>query len=436
MLGVMGGPQSHDGVPHSPTRGTAGGHRSDVLDRLLPGSLARQLALLLPAELLLIAWAAHTGADAATPLLTAITMSAALLTGWLVLTATPAPGQLLWVPGMQLASVVLDLHASALGLPGGAATWLALAAATSGAYLVLARGWLAARRAEIACGLAPGVGIGGAALRHPQADPRVIPLAVARFGPPSPAQVLLLHGLGASRAVWHDVAAELADAGIPGLAPDLLGFGGSRRIGTRFGLAEQVDALTALIDRDDGPPLVAVGHSFGCAVAVAFADARPERTRALVLVSPPVFHDATRARERLGQRGWLARQILADSTAATVACGLMCLLRPVAASAAARLAGGLPKQVARDSVEHSWPSYRDAMLTLLEANPLPKALAAPRRPTTVLVSDHDEQAPADDVAADLHPDVTLVTLAGDHLVPLNHPDAVVSAVLTAHLQNA
>jgi len=46
--------------------------------------------------------------------------------------------------------------------------------------------------------------------------------------------------LGASRAVWTDVAAGLEERGFSVLVPDLLGFGGSRTSGTRFSLADHV----------------------------------------------------------------------------------------------------------------------------------------------------------------------------------------------------
>ncbi len=150
----------------------------------------------------------------------------------------------------------------------------------------------------------------------------------------------------------------------------------------------------------------------------------PERVIALVLVAPPVFPDAVSARERLGQRGWLARRVVAGSAVASVTCGLMCLTRPLVARVAtrvARVSHDVPDEVARDSVRHSWPAYRDAIVTLLEANPLPAAISHPARPTTVVVSDGDLQAPPQDVTAWPHDLIELVELDGDHLVPLRHP---------------
>lgn len=64
-----------------------------------------------------------------------------------------------------------------------------------------------------------------------------------------------------------------------------------------------------------------------------------------------------------------------------------------------RLADGVPREVARESVQHSWPAYRDALTTLLDSNPLPGALKHPTHPTAVVLADADLRADAPAVAA-------------------------------------
>lgn len=377
-------------------------------------------------------------------------LSVAALTNalWLALKGAPARFELISILGWHLVAMFPDLlfsagiphddwmdvflgHISAHALPGGACSWLVIALALSGLYAAFLSRWLAARHAEAAAGLAPGIGIGGASLVRPQADPRTVSLSHTRYGPDGDPDVLLLHGLGASRAVWTDVAARLAERGFSVLVPDLLGFGASRASGTRFSLSDHVAAAGALLDRYGGRARVVAGHSFGCAVAVALTAARPDAGRALVLVSPPVFRDGADARSRLGQRGWLARRVLAGSPVASVACNAMCLLRRPAASLLARIEHGLPERVARDAVQHTWPSYRDALIALLDDNPLPEAIEHPRLPTTVVVGDRDPETPAEDVLTWPHEHVEVVLVeSGDHLLPLRHADAIVTAVST------
>jgi len=248
------------------------------------------------------------------------------------------------------------------------------------------------------------------------------------YGPDGPPDIVLLHGLAASQHVWAPAARLLQERGFRVVVPDLLGFGDSRRIGTRFLLDDHVDALASLLEATGAGQPVVVGHSFGCAVAVAFARAHPHAVSELVLVAPPVFRDGQRARERLGEDGWLARQVVAGSPVASLTCGLMCLLRPLAEMLVTRLADGVPREVAHESVQHSWPAYRDALTTLLDSNPLPGALKHPTHPTTVVLADADLRAPKGDVLDHPHEAVTLVELTGDHLFVYADAPAVAAVI--------
>lgn len=80
---------------------------------------------------------------------------------------------------------------------------------------------------------------------------------------------LLLHGLGASGGVWHDVCELITQAGIgEWLRPDLPGHGGS---GWRssYSVGEMAAALTPFLD---GPaPTLVIGHSLGVYIGLALA---------------------------------------------------------------------------------------------------------------------------------------------------------------------
>ncbi len=93
---------------------------------------------------------------------------------------------------------------------------------------------------------------------------------------------LLLHGLGATGAVWAPVAALLAERGARSVAPDLPGHGGAAwtRPYTVAGIAAQLAAGIAA-DRE----LYVVGHSFGGYVALALASGeRGVRPRGVLTV--------------------------------------------------------------------------------------------------------------------------------------------------------
>jgi pimeloyl-ACP methyl ester carboxylesterase len=101
--------------------------------------------------------------------------------------------------------------------------------------------------------------------------------------------LVLLHGLGASRRLWHRVTPLLAASGRRVLAPDLPGFGDSPAAGSGFEFAAVTEALARGLRRRTRRPFDLLGHSLGGAVAVEFAIEYPDLVRRLVLVAPAGF---------------------------------------------------------------------------------------------------------------------------------------------------
>ncbi|KUI45428.1 alpha/beta hydrolase [Mycobacterium sp. IS-1590] len=111
------------------------------------------------------------------------------------------------------------------------------------------------------------------------------PLHVHRYGPAGPAQVLAIHGLTGHGQRWQTLATRhLPEYTI--VAPDLIGHGRSSWAAP-WSIESNVTALVALLDR----PAVVVGHSFGGAVALKLAAARPDLVSHLVLLDPAVGLD-------------------------------------------------------------------------------------------------------------------------------------------------
>ena len=112
-------------------------------------------------------------------------------------------------------------------------------------------------------------------------------LHVHRYGPTRPPQILAVHGLTGHGLRWQTLATKhLPELAI--LAPDLIGHGRSSWAAP-WSIDANVDALATLIDADG--PVVVVGHSFGGAIALNLAAARPDLVSALVLLDPAVGLD-------------------------------------------------------------------------------------------------------------------------------------------------
>lgn len=420
---------------------------------LRPVSLLLQVLGLVAAEVLLFqAYSVHDSRfHWATHFLVGLLAAAVWRTGFLLVAARPAPLQVLSVVGFHLLAMWPDLafrggvpherwmdwvalgHISAHYLPGGDDTWLVLALAGSGGYVLLLSRWLAARGAEARLGLAPALGMGGSSVWRAQRDPRTTVLAHRHHPPPARgpgAHVVLLHGLGGTAAVWEAVAALLARHGTEATAVDLLGFGASRRIGTVFGLPEQAAALLLLLDRHSPDrPVHLVAHSWGAAVAAHAVRQAPDRIDRLTLVTPAVFADVDRARERFAGRSWLARRTVAGSPVADLVCSLMCLLRPALHRLAPLAGRDVPPDVARGALAHSYPAYRDALHGLMDDRVLRDLVVDPPLPVTLVLADEDSTVPpADVLALGPAPTVRVVVLHGTHLLPLEDPARVAALV--------
>ncbi len=111
---------------------------------------------------------------------------------------------------------------------------------------------------------------------------------------PAPLRVLAIHGLTGHGRRWQHLARYLPEFTIA--APDLLGHGRSSWAAP-WTIDANVAALTELLEDEADQPVVVVGHSFGGALALHLAAARPDRVAALLLLDPAVGLDGRRMGE-------------------------------------------------------------------------------------------------------------------------------------------
>lgn len=118
-------------------------------------------------------------------------------------------------------------------------------------------------------------------------------IAVHRSGEGTP--VVVLHCSAASARQMQPFADALRERFCVGpmdiLLPDLHGYGASatRKNPVPLSLSHEA-AIVAAIARRLGEPIHLIGHSYGGAVALAAAQARPDLVRSLVLIEPVSFH--------------------------------------------------------------------------------------------------------------------------------------------------
>jgi pimeloyl-ACP methyl ester carboxylesterase len=110
------------------------------------------------------------------------------------------------------------------------------------------------------------------------------PIAFREWDGPEAATFVLVHGLGGSHVNWVRVAEGLSGLGRV-VAPDLPGFGWSRRAGRDTGIMGLRRSLAAFLDRHAPGDVIVCGNSMGGGIGMLHAAIQPERVRALVLTS-------------------------------------------------------------------------------------------------------------------------------------------------------
>nr|HEX4318652.1 alpha/beta fold hydrolase [Kofleriaceae bacterium] len=103
--------------------------------------------------------------------------------------------------------------------------------------------------------------------------------------------IVVLHGIGSSATAFAPVLARLAKRTSRLIAPDLPGHGFSPELGRRLTVAELLATMTSALDELIGDqPAIVVGNSLGGAIALHYAVRRPQRVRALAMISPAGAH--------------------------------------------------------------------------------------------------------------------------------------------------
>ena len=110
--------------------------------------------------------------------------------------------------------------------------------------------------------------------------------------------VVLLHGFPLDRSIWDGLIGPLSAAHRV-IAPDLRGHGRSPATPGPYSMEDLADDVLETLEAEGvPPPYVLVGHSMGGYVALAFAEAHPDRLRALVLLSSRALADMPEAARR------------------------------------------------------------------------------------------------------------------------------------------
>ena len=271
---------------------------------------------------------------------------------------------------------------------------------------------------------------------HSSGRPRPYPVtAYGKVGGDERPGVIALHCSGADGSQWRKLAAALAPD-FTFRAPDFIGT--DRWIAWHgrhiFTLADEAELIVAIIDANR-EPVHLIGHSYGGAVAMRVAAARPSRIASLSLYEPSAFH------------------LLRELGAATELAEIERLARSVTRG----LNDGAYIEAAETFVNYwngagAWGALRDDVRAtvlrwlphaalhfnaLLSATPLPAAMGL-SCPVLVLRGERalgPSRLLAETIARAMSNRPAVCIPGAGHMGPITHADAV-NACIAAHLAEA
>jgi 2-hydroxymuconate-semialdehyde hydrolase len=236
--------------------------------------------------------------------------------------------------------------------------------------------------------------------------------------------VLLLHGFPTTRHLWKGVAPALASAGLRPIAPDLVGYGGSRcPAGAEPDVASQAGWMLALLDGLGVSRFALVAHDIGTAVAQIMVARAQERIRGLVLM------DGVYGAE------WAMDAVAPIQAWKEPARLFRALVRQLRGSAAG---GRLDEAAVRDVLAPYEGEEGGARLVRAARALHPRqvvdvlpALRAARVPALVLWGDEDGYLGAEEVGRPLAEllGAPFRTLPAGHFLPMERPEEVSAATI-------
>ena len=164
------------------------------------------------------------------------------------------------------------------------------------------------------------------------------------------------------------------------------------------GVPPRAGGLVPLLER-----LASLGGSYagvapdlltGAILAAALAARRPDLVSGLLLLGLPAYPDKATARDEVGNLGLLARLTADGRPVAALVCNAMCRVRPLATALAPLVARDVPREVAADWTQHTWPSYSRTLTAVVLGLRVVPDLAAAYCPVIALTGRSDTSAPA------------------------------------------
>ncbi len=243
--------------------------------------------------------------------------------------------------------------------------------------------------------------------------------------------IVFLPGMLATISFWINLALTLSKK-YQTVSLDLLGFGNSPKPKINYTLTEHLDSINLTLNSlNINQPFILVGHSMGGLLALEFTKKYPQKVKKLILVSTPIFLSARQAQENISKHSSLHKSLLYGPSA-RLACFIFCkYLRPLTALGVIYFLKNLPRQVAKDTLLHTWYSYSGTRKNIVEnQNPL-KDIEKIKCPIRIIYGQYDKRINLSNLlkfqSQNKNIRIKQIKNVG-HQLPLSKPEALINLI--------
>lgn len=243
--------------------------------------------------------------------------------------------------------------------------------------------------------------------------------------------IIFIHGMASSSRYWDYYMEHLSKTNRV-IAIDLLGFGQSPKPRGNYDTDTHVTAILDTIhELKIKEPFVLVGHSMGALITLRMAAKNLELISRLVVFGLPVYKNEQEVKESITKSKKLLNWAYYGRSSNLLCTSWCKLLRPVSSRVAPFYLRTLPRQVAEDSVLHTWNSYSESLKNVITKQSVDKDIQALKMPALIIMGKREDKTVLKNIQnlSPLPNNVNLILHEGSHHLPLENPSHSIGWIL-------
>ncbi len=245
--------------------------------------------------------------------------------------------------------------------------------------------------------------------------------------------IIFLHGIAGSLNYWQAYTTLLSDRHKV-IAIDLLGFGKSSHEALDYSVEAHCHAIKDTLDYlKIKEPLTFVGHSMGALLSLKYASIYPKDVSSLLLLNMPVYEDIVQAKAEITKSKKVWELVYYGPTSRALCTAWCYLLRPISKIIAPLYLRSFPRQVAEDSVLHSWRAFSESLHNVIEAQSVQEDIYKVTVPITMVYGDQESKIVLKNAASlrsEKNKKLYIHVVKGSHHLPLERPADLASMYIS------